>query len=542
MPLWTPPTPPQDDTDVYVDHCMAFMYEPSLMAESELPPVYIPKNAKRMKLDTAAAVRSKAQRVKRDEVTFPRSLFDRPPMAILKLRRELKSLKMRGHLIGGPDVIQLQKILNQLGPNLTITPPMTLLTQAQNSKSPQLLLAGLQQENQPEWSIAEEYATLQAIQQIQELPTNLIVVSPAHTPNWDLVSDFVSSNSSNFRSTRICRHHYESVVIPREEGKSLLAQNEAVTKKSKKQKMQAGQPGEPVPITPSPPKARPIRTAVLFRQDDNSTQSKQSNLRIETIQAIAGRRMATARPVFVGGIGRNNPKHIALLQENGIGYDVPLSPMDIAMNRQERLAREKAKTQQLQAESLARQKAQIQQKMVQQQQHLKAQQMAALQQQQSPIRGQGYSSVPSPVLGPRAVVAPTPPTPTPTRNQEVEQLAQQLSQAAANFTAQSQAQQAAAQMAASVQRPSMIPDGQGVVGGVVSYQPQAQHVLQGGVPGKPMAPQQVQALHRAQAAVVRTRQIPHPAQLQGQTVQFASVTCSDSTPSCRRWSTGKSTN
>lgn len=510
MPLWTPPTPPQDETDVHVDHCMAFMYEQSLMAESELPPVYIPKHAKRLKLDSTSTLRSK-QRVKRDEVTIPRSLFDRPPMAVLKLRRELKSLRMRGHLVGGPDVVQLQKILNQLGPNLTITPPMTLLTQAQNSKSPQLLLAGLQQENQPEWTIGEEYATLQAIQQIQELPINLVVVSPAHTPNWDLVSDFVSSNSPSFRSTRICRHHYESVVVPREEGKGLNVQ-ESLAKRNKKQKL-AGEAGESIPvISPSPPKARQIRTMVLHRQDDNSSFSKNSNSRFETVFSIASRRTATARPVFVSGIGKCNPKHITLLQENGINNDVPLTPMDIALNRQERLAREKAKTQQLQADNLARQKQQqIQQKLAAQQQHLKAQQMAI---QQSPIRVQGYGPAPTPVLGPRAI--PTPPTPQPTRNQEVEQLAQQLSQAAANFTAASQAQQAA-QMAANLPRSAMVPD-QSVVGGIVNFQQQAT-TIQSGIPSKPMGPQQVQALNRGQA-VVRTRQINHPSQMQGQTVQL----------------------
>lgn len=518
MPLWTPPTPPQDDTDVYVDHCMAFMYEPSLMAESELPPVYIPKHGKRMKLDTASSARAK-QRIKKDEVTIPRSLFDRPPMVILKLRRELKSMKMRGHLTGGPDIVLLQKVLNQLGPNLSITPPITLVTQAQNSKSPQLLLAGLQQENQPEWTIAEEYAALQSIQQIQELPTNLVVISPAHTPNWDLVSDFVSSSCPSFRSPRICRHHYESVIVPREEGKGASSVQESLAKKQKKKI--AGQPGElPAPVIPSPPKTRPIRTTLLFKQDDNCSFSKQCGLKFDTIQGIANKRASAVRPekVFVAGIGKSNPKHIALLQENGINFDGPLTPMDIAMNRQERLAREKAKAQQTQAENLQRQKQQqLQQKMAQQQQHLKAQQISQM--QQSPIRPQTYASIPSPVLGPRTPTPSMAPTTPQTRNQEVEQLAQQLSQAAANFTAatqQAQAQQAA-QMAANMPRPSMTPD-QNVVGGVLSYQPQATTV-QCGIQGKPMIQQQVQALCRGQA-VVRTRQIPHPSQMQGQTVQL----------------------
>lgn len=61
--------------------------------------------------------------------------------------------------------------------------------------------------------------SLQAVKQLLELPLNLAVVSPAHTPNWDLVSDVVNSCSRVYRSPKQCRNRYENVVIPREEGK-----------------------------------------------------------------------------------------------------------------------------------------------------------------------------------------------------------------------------------------------------------------------------------------------------------------------------------
>lgn len=60
---------------------------------------------------------------------------------------------------------------------------------------------------------------LQAVKQLLELPLNLTIVSPAHTPNWDLVSDVVNSCSRIYRSSKQCRSRYESVLIPREEGK-----------------------------------------------------------------------------------------------------------------------------------------------------------------------------------------------------------------------------------------------------------------------------------------------------------------------------------
>ena len=60
---------------------------------------------------------------------------------------------------------------------------------------------------------------LQAVKQLLELPLNLTIVSPAHTPNWDLVSDVVNSCSRIYRSSNQCRNRYENVLIPREEGK-----------------------------------------------------------------------------------------------------------------------------------------------------------------------------------------------------------------------------------------------------------------------------------------------------------------------------------
>ena len=59
----------------------------------------------------------------------------------------------------------------------------------------------------------------QALKQLLELPLNLTIMSPAHTPNWDLVSDVVNSCSRIYRSPKQCRNRYENVIIPREEGK-----------------------------------------------------------------------------------------------------------------------------------------------------------------------------------------------------------------------------------------------------------------------------------------------------------------------------------
>ena len=46
--MWCPPTPPQDDSDVYMDYSLAHLYETRVMDESRLPPVYVHKELKRV--------------------------------------------------------------------------------------------------------------------------------------------------------------------------------------------------------------------------------------------------------------------------------------------------------------------------------------------------------------------------------------------------------------------------------------------------------------------------------------------------------------
>lgn len=49
--MWCPPTPPQDEGDVYIDYALEYLYEPTVMPESELPPVYYKKDRKRPRPD-----------------------------------------------------------------------------------------------------------------------------------------------------------------------------------------------------------------------------------------------------------------------------------------------------------------------------------------------------------------------------------------------------------------------------------------------------------------------------------------------------------
>merc|ERR1712045_852754 len=77
-------------------------------------------------------------------------------------------------------------------------------------------------ENVPDWLVAEDWALLTAVRDLLELPLNLQATSPAHTPNWDMVADMVNSVSHVYRGPRQCRNRYETIVVPREEGRILF--------------------------------------------------------------------------------------------------------------------------------------------------------------------------------------------------------------------------------------------------------------------------------------------------------------------------------
>nr|XP_045582866.1 helicase domino-like isoform X2 [Procambarus clarkii] len=370
--IWHPPTPPRDDNDVYIDHALGFWYDSSTMPESALPPVYIKKEHKRLKLEPGASgdgscgLRRPQKLRREDAVCAPRSLFDRPSPAVVKIRRDLKLQKYRG-------IVRPSIPLPGLKPAILTKPPAA------------------EPENTPEWTVHEDWAVVQAVQQhLQlELPVNLLVLSPGHTPNWDLVADLVNSISRCYRSPRHCRTRYESTILPREEGK---LPPEVTTKKiSKKQK--SGVLSKPIHKS-----SRPMRTSQLFAQDNNSSFSSLYCTRFETIKNIAIKRTPTTKPPLVNPTHKN-PKHAQVLAESGIQYDGPLNPGQVAANLAERIQRAKQKSQaelaqQQQQKLLQQQQLQLQQQQQQQQQQIQQAQLTAnqlqqqLQQQQQPQQNQ----------------------------------------------------------------------------------------------------------------------------------------------------------
>ncbi|KAL6114571.1 ep400 [Pungitius sinensis] len=313
MPLWTPPTPPQDDNDIYIDSVMMLMYDTTPMPESKLPPIYIRKEHKRLKMDPSAAARKK-KKGHGETVIPPRSLFEKASM--LKVRREGKDQKKNFSL-------------KQQAP---FAKPLPSLVKPAMEAGP----------DNPEWLISEDWALLQAVKQLLELPLNLTIVSPAHTPNWDLVSDVVNSCSRIYRSPKQCRNRYENVIIPREEGKLMYEANpKKKTKSIYKSK-----------------NSRPLRTCQIYTQDDNATHIQLYNSRFELMKIIASKRSPPIKPLLGMNAFQKNPKHASVLAESGIGYDKPLPPIQVASQRAERIAKEKkALAEQQKAQQLAQQQA-----------------------------------------------------------------------------------------------------------------------------------------------------------------------------------------
>jgi hypothetical protein len=248
----------------------------------------------------------------------------------------------------------------------------------------------------PDWLIQEDWALHQAVLVLQELPLSLAGTAPAQITNWDLVADMVNSVSKCFRSPRQCRHRYEATILPREEGRLMYSDVIAATssvattppaKGLKKQKqIQQQQLKQLSGIKTEKTLSRPVKTSVLFRQDNNNAWSSQFSSRFETIKAIANKRTPTTKPLLVNPTLRN-PKHAAVLSESGISYDSPLSPVQVAANRAERIQREKQRSAAAAAAANAvvatqsgqQQQQQQQQPVVQVQQQLQTQQI--LQQQ-----------------------------------------------------------------------------------------------------------------------------------------------------------------
>lgn len=302
--MWCPPTPPEQHTDVYIDHTMSFLYDMNIMSESQLPPIYVKKETKRTRLEAGLSSdgRPTLKLSRKDDVTnAPKSLFHTP--ALLKIRRDLKLQKYRG----------LMRMPMQLPGKSAITKPMT------------------EHQSCHEWTIHEDMALLKVLQSFQGLPLNLFVMSPGHTANWDFVADYVNTVSITYRSPKQCKYRYETCLMQREEGKQIF---DASIKKKKNK-------NSPIQkFTMQQKTTRPMRTSQLYTQDNNSTFSQLMIERYEALKSITNKRQPPSRQV-VNSPSINKNKHSSLLSECGIDLEHPVLPVEVAARRAERIAKDK---------------------------------------------------------------------------------------------------------------------------------------------------------------------------------------------------------
>lgn len=354
--MWCPPTPPQDDNDIYTDHSLAFLYEHEVMSESQLPPVYVRKEYKRSRMDAGlyADGNKRSFKLRKEDLYHPpKSLFDRPSPALSKIRRDLKLQRYRGTL--------KSVHLPSLGLNSS---SMALL------KPNQLQKPLLEPEGMSEWFIYEDMAMLNVIQNLQGLPLNLMVLSPGHTVNWDLVADIVNQSSRTYRSPKQCRYRYEAIVVPREEGKLIETPKKQKKNKPLKNPMKNGGG------------SRCLRTSQVFGNDNNLSFTKLLRLKIDTMKNAYAKKQIPIRHRYIAATSSSgstttakNPKHVEVLTEHGIfNYDSPVTPADIAQRRIDRITKEKQK--QLGTTALVGQEATgsvlgVQQQQMQSQQQLK---------------------------------------------------------------------------------------------------------------------------------------------------------------------------
>ncbi|XP_025163314.1 helicase domino isoform X6 [Harpegnathos saltator] len=316
MPMWCPPTPPTTDNDVYIDYSLGFLYENTPMSEAQLPPIYVKKERKRCRIDVGISEdgpRPAKIRHKDESVYTPKSLFERPLPMLLKLRRDLKMYKYRS----------------------MIRPPVPALGIKGSSSSHAKAIV---EPDQPtDWMINEDWLLLQSIQVYQAQPINIMMVPASYVLNWDLVADIVNNCSRLYRSFKQCRTRYETVVEPCEEGKLLY---DVAPKKQKKQKgsvYKSSQLGEQ-----QSKGNKPMRTSQLHYQDKNQSFTQMSIQRFDIFKNVSNKRTPTVKPMLVTP-SMKNPNNAAVLADYGIEYENPLTPMEVAERRTQRINKEKAK-------------------------------------------------------------------------------------------------------------------------------------------------------------------------------------------------------
>lgn len=272
------------------------------MVESQLPPIYIKRDYKRARSDAMYGFldgRRPPKIRKTDSYYAPRSLFDRPSQAVVKARRDLKCQRYRG----------------SFKPNLQY-PGLKQFT-----LYPKVLT---EPEGSPEWGVYEEVGILHCLQNLQGLPLSLMLLSPGHSPNWDLVAETVNLHSKTYRPPLHCRWKFHTHIVPREEGK--LTESPKKQKKIKlslKSNLRGG--------------LKMLKCSQQFTSDNNNSYTKLMKNRFDAIKAAYLQKAPPPKRKFSTPSSMNQ-KHAEVLCSFGIkNYDAPVAPTTIALRKAEKI-------------------------------------------------------------------------------------------------------------------------------------------------------------------------------------------------------------
>jgi len=313
-------------------------YSKDIIPENQLPPVHVKKEKKATPAPIAGVI---CQAMSPPTLSGPMSPASNQDVAKIKIKREdqptaapPKSLFERprpNKMVPRRPIPGLQSSTFQS--SLTNSGPLSSSSMSSHLQSMKPLLR--ETDAGPEWTIQEDWALHQAVLNFQELNLATTSTSAAgHIVNWDLVSDMVNAVSSSYRSAKQCRARWEACLVPREEGRLTY---DITPKKLKKEKKLGLKVEKKTPVTGG----QSMKTGALYRTDNNNAISSAFSSRFETIKSIANKRTPTTTPLLVNPTLRN-PKHAAVLAESGIDYDSPVSPIQVAANRAERIQANKA--------------------------------------------------------------------------------------------------------------------------------------------------------------------------------------------------------
>ncbi|XP_075916220.1 uncharacterized protein LOC142910710 [Petromyzon marinus] len=86
---------------------------------------------------------------------------------------------------------------------------------------------------------------------------------------------------------------------------------------------------------------QPLCTSQIFAQDEHTAQTELFSAKFELARSSAAKRRMSLKPVLGTNLFQKNPKHVSVPSESGISYETPLSPVQVAALRAERIAKEK---------------------------------------------------------------------------------------------------------------------------------------------------------------------------------------------------------